>query len=103
MPAIRRSKWRGCCCHAAPIRMRAFSGPVRTPLPRSRARSDGARIGRINRPIRSATRSRALLLDAGADPNDSQVLYNRHFKDNDDHLKPCSSNTAWDRRRTGRG
>ena len=27
-----------------------------------------------------------LLLDAGADPNDSQVLYNRHFKDNDDHL-----------------
>ena len=27
-----------------------------------------------------------LLLDAGADPNDSQVLYNRHFKDDDDHL-----------------
>jgi hypothetical protein len=28
-----------------------------------------------------------LLLDAGADPNDGQALYNRHFKDNDDHLK----------------
>ena len=28
-----------------------------------------------------------LLLDAGADPNDSQTLYNRHFKQNDDHLK----------------
>lgn len=28
-----------------------------------------------------------LLLDAGADPNDSQTLYNRHFKPNDDHLK----------------
>jgi ankyrin repeat protein len=28
-----------------------------------------------------------LLLDAGADPNDAQTLYNRHFKNNDDHLK----------------
>ena len=28
-----------------------------------------------------------LLLDAGADPFDSQTLYNRHFEDNDDHLK----------------
>jgi ankyrin repeat protein len=27
-----------------------------------------------------------LLLDAGADPNDSQALYNRHFRENDDHL-----------------
>ena len=27
-----------------------------------------------------------LLLDAGADPNDGQTLYNRHFKANDDHL-----------------
>jgi hypothetical protein len=27
-----------------------------------------------------------LLLDAGADPNDAQALYNRHFKANDDHL-----------------
>jgi ankyrin repeat protein len=27
-----------------------------------------------------------LLLDAGADPNDSQTLYNRHFEENDDHL-----------------
>lgn len=29
----------------------------------------------------------ALLLDAGADPNDSQTLYNRHFEENDDHLR----------------
>ena len=29
----------------------------------------------------------ALLLDAGADPNDGQTLYNRHFRENDDHLK----------------
>ena len=28
-----------------------------------------------------------LLLEAGADPNDSQALYNRHFESNDDHLK----------------
>jgi ankyrin repeat protein len=28
-----------------------------------------------------------LLLEAGADPNDGQTLYNRHFEDNDDHLK----------------
>jgi ankyrin repeat protein len=28
-----------------------------------------------------------LLLDAGEDPNDAQTLYNRHFKDNDDHLR----------------
>jgi ankyrin repeat protein len=28
-----------------------------------------------------------MLLDAGADPNDSQTLYNRHFRENDDHLK----------------
>ena len=27
-----------------------------------------------------------LLLDAGADPNDGQTLYNRHFRENDDHL-----------------
>lgn len=28
-----------------------------------------------------------LLLDAGADPNDHQALYNRHFRDDDDHLE----------------
>ena len=28
-----------------------------------------------------------LLLEAGADPNDSQTLYNRHFQENDDHLR----------------
>ena len=28
-----------------------------------------------------------VLLDAGADPNDSQVLYNRHFRADDGHLK----------------
>src|SRR5262249_3186251 len=28
-----------------------------------------------------------LLLDAGADPNDGQALYNRHFGRSDDHLR----------------
>jgi ankyrin repeat protein len=28
-----------------------------------------------------------VLLEAGADPNDGQTLYNRHFNDNDDHLR----------------
>ena len=28
-----------------------------------------------------------LLLDHGADPNDGQTLYNRHFGENDDHLR----------------
>ena len=28
-----------------------------------------------------------LLLEAGADPNDSQTLYNRHFKEDDEHLE----------------
>lgn len=28
-----------------------------------------------------------LLLEAGADPNDAQTLYNRHFREDDDHLK----------------
>lgn len=28
-----------------------------------------------------------LLLDAGADPNDAQTLYNRHFKADNDHLR----------------
>jgi ankyrin repeat protein len=28
-----------------------------------------------------------LLLEAGADPNDAQTLYNRHFQANDDHLR----------------
>jgi ankyrin repeat protein len=28
-----------------------------------------------------------LLLEAGADPNDAQTLYNRHFKENDEHLE----------------
>ena len=28
-----------------------------------------------------------LLLDAGADPNDGQTLYNRHFREDDGHLR----------------
>ncbi len=28
-----------------------------------------------------------LLLEAGADPNDAQTLYNRHFRENNDHLR----------------
>ncbi|MPY89091.1 MAG: hypothetical protein GEU99_14330 [Luteitalea sp.] len=28
-----------------------------------------------------------LLLEAGADPNDGQTLYNRHSREDDDHLR----------------
>jgi len=28
-----------------------------------------------------------LLLEAGADPNDGQTLYNKHFNPNDEHLR----------------
>ena len=42
-----------------------------------------------------------LLLDAGADPNDSQTLYNRHFQDNDDGTLYCCSNTASARTQRG--
>jgi hypothetical protein len=38
-------------------------------------------------PHQHAVALATLLLDAGADPNDSQTLYNRHFKENDDHFR----------------
>ena len=42
----------------------------------------------VNQPPHQHSQALArLLLEAGADPNDSQTLYNRHFKPNDDHLK----------------
>ena len=41
----------------------------------------------INQPPHPQCQALAtLLLDAGADPNDGQTLYNRHFNSNDDHL-----------------
>ena len=41
----------------------------------------------INQPPHPQCQALAtLLLDAGADPNDGQALYNRHFNSNDDHL-----------------
>jgi ankyrin repeat protein len=41
----------------------------------------------INQPPHPQCQALAtLLLDAGADPNDGQTLYNRHFNRNDDHL-----------------
>jgi ankyrin repeat protein len=41
-------------------------------------------INQLPHPHRDALAK--LLLDAGADPNDGQTLYNRHFRENDDHL-----------------
>lgn len=38
-------------------------------------------------PHEDCTAVAKLLLDAGADPNDSQTLYNRHFKEDDEHLE----------------
>lgn len=44
--------------------------------------------GRINQPPHPRARELAeLLLDAGADPNDSQALYNCHFSSSDEWLK----------------
>ena len=41
----------------------------------------------LNQPPHPQWRALAtLLLESGADPNDSQALYNRHFEENDDHL-----------------
>ncbi len=43
---------------------------------------------RINEPPHAHRDELAtLLLEAGADPNDSQALYNRHFRDDDSHLQ----------------
>lgn len=44
-----------------------------------------------------------LLLDAGADPYDSQTLYNRHFEENDDHLKLLFSYGLGQQHRDTRG
>lgn len=41
-------------------------------------------INQLPHPHRDALAK--LLLDSGADPNDGQTLYNRHFRENDDHL-----------------
>jgi ankyrin repeat protein len=42
-------------------------------------------INQLPHPQRDALAT--LLLESGADPNDGQALYNRHFKDDDGHLK----------------
>jgi ankyrin repeat protein len=47
----------------------------------------GGERGANDPPHQEGTALARLLLDAGADPNDDQTLYNRHFEPNDDHLK----------------
>ena len=47
----------------------------------------GGEGGANNPPHAQAHVLARLLLDAGADPNDDQTLYNRHFEPNDDHLR----------------
>ena len=89
MPAIRRWEWRGCgVVGAAPIPTQAFSGPVRTVTFTALTGAFGRGEDWPNQPPHPECETLArLLLDAGADPNDSQVLYNRHFKKDDDHLR----------------
>jgi ankyrin repeat protein len=47
----------------------------------------GGEGGANNPPHQYCDALARLLLDAGADPNDEQTLYNRHFKESDDHLR----------------
>jgi len=47
----------------------------------------GGEDGNNEPPHRDAAALAKLLLDAGADPNDGQTLYNRHFLPEDDHLE----------------
>ena len=47
----------------------------------------GGEDGNNEPPHRDAAALAKLLLDAGADPNDGQTLYNRHFFPADDHLE----------------
>jgi Ankyrin repeats (many copies) len=48
----------------------------------------GGELGPANQPPHPHAHALALvLLDAGADPNDSQALYNRMFTDDDEHLR----------------
>jgi ankyrin repeat protein len=47
----------------------------------------GGEAGVNNPPHPQQLELARLLLDAGADPNDGQTLYNRHFEPNDDHLE----------------
>jgi len=47
----------------------------------------GGEGGANNPPHPQAHELARLLLEAGADPNDGQTLYNRHFEPNDDHLR----------------
>lgn len=47
----------------------------------------GGEDGNNQPPHRDSRELATLLLDAGADPNDAQTLYNRHFRPEDDHLE----------------
>ena len=47
----------------------------------------GVRTGQTSRRTSTELALARLLLDAGADPNDGQTLYNRMFEDSNDHLR----------------
>ena len=74
---------------AGPTPTPATSGTVcRRRSPCSPAASGRARAGRAtSRRTRTARPWPALLLEAGADPNDPQTLYNRMFRPDDSHLE----------------
>ncbi len=78
-----------CSSTPVPIRMRATSGtdsPLRSRCsPASFGNGEQGRVAQPQHP--HALALARLLLEAGADPNDGQALYNRMFLPEDDHLE----------------
>ena len=87
-PAARRSRSRGSCSSTAPTRTPAGSATGgRRRSRRSRARSATARTRRTSRRTPDELELARLLLDAGADPNDAQTLYNNMWRKTNEHLE----------------
>ena len=85
--STQRWRSRGCFSRTAPIRTPGSCGArtyAFTALTGAFGEGEDG-INQLPHPHRDALAR--LLLDSGADPNDGQTLYNRHFRENDDHLK----------------
>ena len=76
-----------CSSKRAPIPTPATCGTAPTRSQRSLARSAAARTGRTSPSTTTACALARLLLEAGADPNDTQALYNRMFRPGTEHLE----------------
>ena len=85
-PTTRHSKWRACFSpHGADPNAGFLWGATYVFTALTGAFGEGEDgINQLPHPHRDALAK--LLLDSGADPNDGQTLYNRHFSANDDHL-----------------